>query len=95
MPAFFVPSLAECGKLLLFVPPPGPLRGGGVSLRSEKLTLINYESVRVICFMICAIFAPNLEIPFVGPPLSVGTPKWRTASLLTNLTNLFQSLPNI
>ena len=36
MPAFFVPSLAGCGKLLLFVPPPGPLRGGGESLRSEK-----------------------------------------------------------
>ena len=43
MPAFFVPSLAGCGKLLLFVPPPGPLRGGGASLRSEKQNSIIYQ----------------------------------------------------
>jgi hypothetical protein len=61
MPAFFVPSLAGCGKLLRFVPPPGPLRGGGVSLRSEKQTLIDNVSVRVFSFTICAIFAPYLK----------------------------------
>ena len=58
MPAFFVPSLAAAGKLLLFVPPPGPLRGGGVSLRSEKPYSRYKESVRVSSLTICAIFAP-------------------------------------